>query len=165
MPKLLPAIPLACLALACIGGVARAQTNPADAAAAPLALRAQGEQRDLDCAGRDVIVEGNGDQYTLHGGCRSLTVRGEGVQVHAEMAPASRISIQGNGDQVDWFLHRPGPDPVTDISGQGSRIYQQHRLGSIVTPPSADRCAPISARRSSWPPASPRGTRTAPGAT
>ncbi len=50
------------------------------------------------------------------------------------MAPASRIDVAGNGDQVDWFLRQPGPDPVTSISGQGSRVFQQQRLGSVVTP-------------------------------
>jgi hypothetical protein len=153
MPKLLPAIALAALTfvpgtLAWIAP-ARAQTagapsvgGAAMATTAPLALRAENEQRDVDCAGQDVLIEGRHDQYTLHGGCRSLTIRGEGVQVHAEMAPAGRIAIEGNGDQVEWFLHRPGPDPVTAINGEGSRILQEHRLGSIVAPPSAEPVRP-----------------------
>ena len=143
MPNLLFAIPLAALVVGLLGSVAGAQAQTAAApTGAPLALRAEGEQRDVDCRGRDVAIEGSGDQYTLHGGCRSLSVRGEGVSVHAEMAPGSRIDVEGNGNQVDWFLRQPGPDPVTSVNGRGSRIDRQQRLGSVVTPPSASPVRP-----------------------
>jgi len=122
--------------LSTIGATGTLAQSPATPGVADqtLALRADSGPRDADCRGRAVTIEGNGGEVTLHGGCRALTLLGDGVTVHAEMAPASRIDVAGNGDQVDWFLRQPGPDPVASVSGQGSRIYRQQRLGSVVTP-------------------------------
>ncbi len=102
----------------------------------PLMLAA-GSPADADCTDRDVTVLGDGGQYTLHGGCRSLSITGSGAAVHAEMQAQSRISVPGGNDTVYWFLKTAGAPPVSDVTGAGSKVLQEQRLGTVIAPPSA----------------------------
>jgi len=97
---------------------------PAASAAGPepLYLTGNGQNRDVDCAGRDVRMEGSGGAITLRGGCRSLSVHGNGVEVHADLAPEARVAVQGNGDLVTYRLTGPGSAPDISVSGRGSDV-------------------------------------------
>lgn len=100
---------------------------------AMLVLREENSRRQLSCAGQNVLIEGNGDEYTLQGGCRSLTVRGEGLTVRAEMQPATRIIVQGNGDDIAWAVMGGGQAPSTSLDGEGSQIRPwDHRVGASM---------------------------------
>jgi hypothetical protein len=63
-------------------------------------------------------------------------VRGSGNTLQAEMQPRSRIDVEGEGDVVNWFLSAPGPRPFAEVSGQGSVVREQQRLGTVIAPPS-----------------------------
>jgi hypothetical protein len=117
--------------------VALAGTAHGQSAPPPLSLQISNTSQDMDCRGRDVTIAGTGDMVALHGGCRSLTVWGADNHVQAELLPNAVITVQGDRNNIEWFLSRPGPPPVAQISGQGSFVKAMARLGSIVTPPSA----------------------------
>ena len=88
----------------------------------PLYLTGNGQNRDVDCAGRDVRIEGSGGAITLRGGCRSLSVQGNGVEVHADLAPEARVAVQGNGDMVTYRMTGAGGGPDISVSGRGSDV-------------------------------------------
>jgi hypothetical protein len=102
----------------------------------PLLLDA-GTAPEGNCKDRDVTISASDTSYTLHGGCRSVTVTGSRTTVHAEMQPASRISIPGPDDRLFWFLNAPGAPPRLDVTGANSVTSEQARLGSVIAPPSA----------------------------
>jgi hypothetical protein len=113
-----------------LAGESAAATKP------PLLLDA-GTAPEGNCTDRDVTISASDTSYTLHGGCRSVTVTGSHTTVHAEMQPASRISIPGPDDRVFWFLNSAGAPPTTDVTGANSQTSEQARLGSVIAPPSA----------------------------
>ncbi len=108
----------------------------APATRSPLTIAA-GSPTEANCTDRDVVVGADALSVSLRGGCRSVSVLGAGTTVHAEMQPQSRISVPGSNDTVFWFLKTAGADPVSDVTGQNSKVLQQQRLGSVIAPPSA----------------------------
>lgn len=97
-----------------------------------LLLSANGAEREADCSNKDVTIEGDRGAFSLHGGCRSLAVRGDSLTVEAEMQPGGRIEVAGNRDAVSYFLRHPGPEPITSINGNNSRISRVQALGKAA---------------------------------
>jgi len=101
-----------------------------------LLLQAEGEQRTIDCASRDVRIEGNRNRYILRGGCRSIVLRGEADDIQAQMIAGGHIDVEGNGVLVTWSLLHPGPDVSATVNGQGSRVMAQNApAAQPATPP------------------------------
>ncbi len=109
-----------------------------------LELRAEGEQRSVDCGGRDVIIDGNLNTDVLRGGCGPILLRGEGAVVRADMAPGSLISIEGNDVRLSWRLVGGGLDPVVSVKGRDSMATRDgDAVASPLAPPAVPAAAPV----------------------
>ncbi len=95
----------------------------------PMIVEGNGQQRALDCAGRDVVVRGDRNALTFTGGCRSLEVLGNTNEVRAEMAPASRIAIRGDTVSLYWSLRGDGPPPRIATEGRQVAVQQVQATG------------------------------------
>ena len=124
-----PFIPLAGLVLiaALLPAPSRADDNT-------LLLQAEGDQRTIDCADRDVRIEGNRNRYVLRGGCRSVVLRGDADDIQAQMIAGGHIDVEGNGVLVTWSLLHPGPDVSVSVNGQGSRVMAQNAPAPAAPP-------------------------------
>ncbi|MEJ1977593.1 MAG: DUF3060 domain-containing protein [Acetobacteraceae bacterium] len=87
------------------------------------------QQRDEDCAGRQVVIQGNRSAYVLRGGCQSVSVRGDLDLVQAELRPAAHVGITGHGTIVSWALMGRGKDPSALIHGEGNRVQRIATIG------------------------------------
>ena len=149
-----PFIPLAGLVLiaALLPAPSRADDNT-------LLLQAEGDQRTIDCADRDVRIEGNRNRYVLRGGCRSVVLRGDADDIQAQMIAGGHIDVEGNGVLVTWSLLHPGPDVSVSVNGQGSRVMAQNAPAPAAPPaPPVDQAkpaapSPTEAEAASSPPA------------
>ncbi len=95
----------------------------------PMIVEGNGQQRALDCTGRDVVVRGDRNALTFTGGCRSLEVLGSTNEVRAEMAPASRIAIRGDTVSLYWSLRGDGPPPRIATEGRQVAVQQVQATG------------------------------------
>ena len=95
----------------------------------PLVIAGDGQRQTIDCAGQDVEIQGSNTHNTLHGGCRSLRIIGSNNVVDAALEPGTRISMQGNDNQVAFVLTAPGPNPLVSIAGNNDRAWHVQQLG------------------------------------
>ncbi len=117
---------LGLLCLAALAGPARAADT--------LEVRAEGEQRTIDCKDLDVVIEGNANTYTLRGGCHSITLHGANDKIRAAVAPGAHILVEGNDVQLTWSLVGTGADPVVLVNGRNSQVTRE---GMAASPPPA----------------------------
>ena len=128
--------------LVLLGTMSFVSGMPADAADR-LVLRAENEQKIVDCKGLDVLIEGNRNVYTLNGGCNSIVLRGEGDKVRAAVAPGAHITVEGNNVTLTWrVLGRVlgpvaggGDDPVVSVNGQDSTVTREAAAAPAVGVP------------------------------
>ncbi|CEJ10368.1 hypothetical protein BN1110_00642 [bacterium YEK0313] len=81
-----------------------------------------GEDRQLDCAGRGVAVRGDSNRLRLAGGCRTLVVSGDSNVIQAEMSPGSSILVSGDNVAITYSVKGEGPAPSIRVSGSGSAV-------------------------------------------
>lgn len=95
----------------------------------PLVIAGDAQRQTVDCAGQDVEIQGSNTHNTLHGGCRSLRIIGSNNVVDAALQPGTRISMEGNDNQVAFVLTAPGTNPLVSIAGANDRAWHVQQLG------------------------------------
>lgn len=99
--------------------------RPAVPDSGTILLSGDGQDRDADCAGRNVMIEGSDGRFLLRGGCRSVTVIGHDDTIAAELGPGARIAIGGDGVMLRYTQLEPGPPPIVSITGRSSAVAAQ----------------------------------------
>lgn len=118
-------------------GVAMPDAAPAPAALEPapvatVVLDGDDQDRDIDCAARNVLIHGSGGRFTLRGGCRAVSVQGRANRIRAELVPGARVSIGGDAVTLDYTLTSDGPPPVVAVTGANSQATHTTRTAAPV---------------------------------
>jgi outer membrane protein OmpA-like peptidoglycan-associated protein len=113
-------------------GTATVTGAPRRAEPGPLLIEGSGQQRSLDCTGREVVVRGDRNALTLTGGCRALRVEGNTSDIRAALAPGAPVVLRGNVLDLAWSQAAPGPEPRITTEGQQIRVQ---RAAQAITAP------------------------------
>jgi hypothetical protein len=81
-------------------------------------LRAEGQARNLDCAGQDAVIGGSRNTAVFTGSCAMLQIRGDDNTVSVALAQGALIDIEGSRNRVR-FSTQPGTSPRLRAVGAG----------------------------------------------
>jgi hypothetical protein len=111
-----------------------ATLDPAlSAPTATVVLDGEEQNRDIDCAGRNVLIHGSYGRFTLRGGCRSISVQGRANTIQAELQPGAPVSISGDAVTLNYTLTMDGPPPQVSVTGANSQATHYTRSSSTTT--------------------------------
>lgn len=97
-------------------------------------LDGEGQDRDIDCTGRNVLIHGSDGRFVLRGGCRGITVQGRANRIQAELTPGAHVAIDGDAVTLNYTLTSDGPPPVVSVNGaNGQLTHYSHSSSSTVS--------------------------------